>query len=111
MIATSTSLAARAEERRPRDARPPLRPTLRQALRTAAPGSVVAARDQGRPIALVVLQDRRAFAVDDRCPHDGGWLSDGFLDGDQLVCARHGWEIDPCAGSCGRFAIDSRRVR
>jgi nitrite reductase/ring-hydroxylating ferredoxin subunit len=106
VIATSTAVAYPAH---PEPA--PRRPSLLQALRTAAPGTVVPARDGRRPIALVVLLDRRAYAVDDRCPHDGGLLSDGFLDGDALVCARHGWEIDPCAGTCGRVAVASRRLR
>ena len=108
MIATSAALAS--IEPRPR-APEPRRPSLAAALRRAAPGTVGPAIDGGRPVALVVLHDRRAFVVDDRCPHDGGSLSDGFLDGDRLVCARHGWEIDPCAGTCGRQPIASRRLR
>lgn len=88
----------------------PPRRSVAEALRTAEPGTVAPASDRGRPVALVVLSDRRAFVVDDRCPHDGGPLSDGFLDGDRLVCARHGWEIDPCAGTCGRLTIDCRQV-
>ncbi len=40
----------------------------------------------------------RAFVLPDRCPHDGQPLSDGFVDGDRIVCARHGWEIDACSG-------------
>lgn len=84
------------------------RPSVAEALRAAAPGSVTPARDGLRPVALVVLPDRRAYVVDDRCPHDGGSLSDGFLDGDRLVCARHGWEIDPCTGACGRRHVATR---
>jgi nitrite reductase/ring-hydroxylating ferredoxin subunit len=89
---------------------PPRRPTLKQALARARPGTVTAARDGVRPVALVVLHDRRAYAVDDACPHDGGSLSDGFLDGDRLVCARHGWEVDPCSGACRGDRLDARFV-
>jgi nitrite reductase/ring-hydroxylating ferredoxin subunit len=85
----------------------PARPTVGEALRVARAGTVTAAREGGRSVALVVLPDRRAYAVDDRCPHDGGPLSDGFLDGDRLVCARHGWEVDPCSGTCGRRQVAS----
>lgn len=106
MIATSAVLD---ELRRPAPA--PRRPSVIEALRRAPLGSVTPARDRGRSVALVVLADRRAFVVDDRCPHDGGPLSNGFVDGDRLVCARHGWEIDPCNGSCPRGAIDTRRIR
>lgn len=88
----------------------PRRPTVKQALARARPGQVVPARDGVRPVALVVLHDRRAYAVDDACPHDGGSLSDGFLDGDRLVCARHGWEVDPCSGACRGEQLDARYV-
>lgn len=30
------------------------------------------------------------FAVADLCTHDDGPLADGFLDGDQVECPRHG---------------------
>lgn len=30
------------------------------------------------------------LAVDDVCTHDGGGLAGGELDGDQVVCPRHG---------------------
>ena len=76
------------------------RPTVEEALRGSEPGTVTPARRGLAPVALVVLGDGSAYAVPDECPHDGGPLSDGFLDGDRLVCARHGWEIDPCSGAC-----------
>ena len=52
-----------------------------------------------------------AYAVADRCPHDGGRLSDGWLDGDRLVCARHAWEIEVCSGQCDRRSRDIVQVR
>ncbi len=30
------------------------------------------------------------FAIKDECPHDGGVLADGELEGDVIVCPRHG---------------------
>lgn len=90
------------------------RPTVAEALRRSAPGEVVAALHRGRPVAVAVLEDGRAFAVADRCPHDGGLLSDGFVLGDRLVCARHGWEVDPCTGRCPqrpREVVDVRALR
>ncbi len=84
------------------------RPTVEQVLARASAeglaGEVIPARDGARPVAVVILPDGRAYAVDDRCPHDGGWLSDGWVDleRDTLVCARHNWEIDPCTGTCDR---------
>ena len=96
------------------DAPPPVvRPTVAEALARVRPGEVVAAREGAEPVALAVLADGRAFVLEDRCPHDGGWLSDGFVEGERVVCARHGWEIDPCTGRCDRRArdvVDARLV-
>ena len=30
------------------------------------------------------------FAIKDECPHDRGMLSDGELDGEVIICPRHG---------------------
>jgi nitrite reductase/ring-hydroxylating ferredoxin subunit len=87
------------------------RPTVDEAIAAASAGSIVAARDGDEAIAVVVLADGRAFALDDRCPHDGGWLSDGWLEGDNLVCARHAWEIEACSGKCDRRPQDFVPVR
>jgi nitrite reductase (NADH) small subunit len=54
------------------------------------------------------------FVMPDRCPHDGGRLSDGFLEGEIIVCSRHGWEFELPAGRCvGRpnVAIASKPVK
>lgn len=78
----------------------PERPSVREAFRACSRGQVLPARHRGRDVALFVLNDGRAFVTPDACPHDGGFLSDGFLEGDRLVCARHGWEFDGCTGQC-----------
>lgn len=78
-----------------------LRLTVLQAARVCPRGQVVPARGRaGEPIAVLRTTDGRVFAVPDACPHDGGLLSDGYLDDDRLVCARHGWEFDPASGQC-----------
>jgi nitrite reductase (NADH) small subunit len=74
------------------------RPTLTEALRRCPAGQVVAARDGTTDVAVCVLEDGRAFAIPDWCPHDGGRLSDGFVEAGRLVCGRHGWEFDPATG-------------
>ena len=56
-----------------------------------APGAVVAARDGAREVAVARLASGRLVVVDDTCPHDGGRISDGYVDGELVVCARHGW--------------------
>jgi len=41
------------------------------------------------PIIIVNLKGE-FYALDDICTHDGGILSDGWIDNDDLVCPRHG---------------------
>ncbi len=45
------------------------------------------------PIALFRTADDRVFALDDRCPHKGGPLSQGIVAGDRVTCPLHGWLI------------------
>ena len=80
----------------PEDGAP--RPTVAEAARRCPRGQVMAAREGGRDLAVCVLEDGRVFALPDHCPHDGGRLSDGFVERDRLVCSRHGWEFDPASG-------------
>ena len=65
-------------------------------------GAGVAARDGARPVAVARLGSGRLVIVADECPHDGGRISDRFVDGERLVCARDGWEPVACAGKCIR---------
>lgn len=65
-------------------------------------GSIVRARDGARAVAVARLDSGRVVVVEDVCPHDGGRISDGFVEGERLVCARHGWELEVKAGRCSR---------
>ena len=38
-------------------------------------------------------------ALDNRCPHQGGPLGEGQLDGDCLICRWHGYEYHPANGT------------
>lgn len=38
-------------------------------------------------------------AVQDRCPHRGGPLSEGVLQGTQVTCPWHAWAFDVCTGN------------
>jgi phenylpropionate dioxygenase-like ring-hydroxylating dioxygenase large terminal subunit len=70
--------------------------------RALAVGALVAARDGATRVAVARLGSGKLVVVDDVCPHDGGRISDGFVDGERLVCARHGWELAPCGRRCER---------
>lgn len=67
-----------------------------------ASGTVIAARIGARRVAVARLGSGRLVVVDDACPHDGGRISDGFVDGEHLVCARHGWQLEARNGRCER---------
>jgi NAD(P)H-dependent nitrite reductase small subunit len=46
-----------------------------------------------RPIALFMYEDE-VYALDDRCPHLEGQLSQGTVIGGDAVCPLHGWNFD-----------------
>lgn len=43
----------------------------------------------GSPVAVFNLSGEY-YAIEDVCTHDGGALTGGALDGEQIVCPRHG---------------------
>jgi len=47
----------------------------------------------GRPLALF-LHDGAAYALEDRCPHREGELSDGTCSHGEAICPLHGWNFD-----------------
>ncbi|MCL5040999.1 MAG: nitrite reductase small subunit NirD [Gammaproteobacteria bacterium] len=44
-------------------------------------------------IALFRTGADEVFALDDRCPHKGGPLSQGIIYGKQVACPLHNWQI------------------
>lgn len=47
----------------------------------------------------------RYSALDNRCPHAGGPLSEGALENGLLVCPWHGREFDIATGKCDSFGV------
>lgn len=37
-------------------------------------------------------------AIDGICPHQGGPLADGAIEGTTVTCPWHGWQFDVCSG-------------
>ncbi len=46
--------------------------------------------DTGIEELLIINLEGDIYAIQDLCTHDGGNLADGNLDGDEIVCPRHG---------------------
>jgi nitrite reductase (NADH) small subunit len=72
-------------------------------------------RADGTRIALFRTADDRVFAVEDRCPHRGGPLSQGIVHGTCVTCPLHDWVIDLTTGAAtgadeGRTRTFSARV-
>lgn len=38
--------------------------------------------------------DGEFYAISDTCPHAGGPLSEGWVDGTEVTCPWHGWTFD-----------------
>ena len=49
-------------------------------------------------IAVFRTFDDRVFALEDRCPHKGGPLSEGMVHGDRVTCPLHNWVFDMATG-------------
>ncbi len=77
-------------------------PALTRLADRLVPGMIVPARLGATRVAIARLSSGRLVVVADECPHDGGRISDGFVDGERLVCARHGWELEARNGRCER---------
>ncbi len=53
------------------------------------PGKWLVADVDGAQIIVINYKDEY-FAVEDVCSHDGGKLTGGWMEGDQIMCPRHG---------------------
>jgi toluene monooxygenase system ferredoxin subunit len=51
----------------------------------------------GRRLLLVRVGDRIG-AYEDRCAHQGVCLSEGRLEGNEIICRAHEWRYDACTG-------------
>lgn len=63
------------------------------------PGRSRVVRVSGAAIALFNV-DGVVYAMDNRCPHEGGPLGDGELEGATIECPWHQWRFDVRTGAC-----------
>lgn len=55
-------------------------------------------KTQGGCIAVFRTADDQVFAIDDRCPHKGGPLSEGIVHGTSVTCPLHAMVFDLATG-------------
>ena len=61
------------------------------------PGECKVVKANNQELALCHV-DGGFWAIDNYCPHQGGPLGLGFLDGTALACPLHGWAFDVKTG-------------
>jgi nitrite reductase (NADH) small subunit len=49
-------------------------------------------------IAVFRTAEDDVFALEDRCPHKGGPLSQGIVHGRKVTCPMHGWNVELDSG-------------
>lgn len=54
------------------------------------PGTAKTVTVGGREVALFNV-DGRFYALDNTCPHQGGPLAEGYIDGTTVTCPWHAW--------------------
>ncbi|WP_161966075.1 Rieske (2Fe-2S) protein [Steroidobacter cummioxidans] len=59
--------------------------------------SVIGAEAEGKLLALVNLNGE-IYALDDACPHEAGPMSEGAIEGDEIVCPWHASRFDVRTG-------------
>ena len=62
------------------------------------PGEGRAVEVPGHTVAVFNV-DGRFYAIDNTCPHRGGPLADGELDGTAVACPWHAWRWDVTTGA------------
>jgi nitrite reductase/ring-hydroxylating ferredoxin subunit len=66
---------------------------------------------EGREIALFRLHGE-FYAIDNMCPHRGGSLGHGALEGEEVVCPIHGWRFNIKTGRQAMTSgVESHPVR
>ncbi|MGH7366741.1 MAG: Rieske (2Fe-2S) protein [Candidatus Rokuibacteriota bacterium] len=64
-----------------------------------APGKGVLVTVNDRDVA-VFRRGEEILAIGNDCPHQGGSLCDGWVEGEIVICPLHGWEFDMRTGAC-----------
>ncbi|MCE9625577.1 MAG: Rieske 2Fe-2S domain-containing protein [Deltaproteobacteria bacterium] len=60
-------------------------------------GSGVASECNGKPVSIFNVAGE-FYATQGKCPHRGGPLDEGELEGQVVTCPWHAWRFDVCTG-------------
>jgi nitrite reductase (NADH) small subunit len=63
----------------------------------------------GGKIAVFRTQEDQIFAIENRCPHRNGPLSEGIVHGASVTCPLHNWVFDLQTGKA--LGVDEGQVR
>jgi nitrite reductase (NADH) small subunit len=61
-------------------------------------------------IAVFRTADDAVFAIDDKCPHKGGPLSEGIVHGHSVTCPLHNWVISLETGKAQGADVGATRA-
>jgi len=81
----------------PSETKEPARPVIRPD--EISEGSAKLIRTKGDEMAIF-KQGGQLYAIQNICPHQGGQLSKGWLEGDEVVCPLHGYKFHLKTGLC-----------
>jgi nitrite reductase/ring-hydroxylating ferredoxin subunit len=65
-----------------------------------AEGQAKVAQVDGQRIAIFHVGGRY-YALEASCPHEGGPLADGVIEGLRIICPWHGYDLHLKTGECG----------
>ena len=75
----------------------PARPMVRS--QDIAEGSATLLRAKGEEMA-VFKSNGQLYGIQNICPHEGGLLCNGWIEGGEVVCPLHGYKFDLKTGAC-----------
>ena len=64
------------------------------------PGQGMLVEREGLAVAVFNAGSGRFYACSPLCPHEGGPLAEGWLEGESVVCPWHGFDFDLRTGRC-----------
>jgi len=73
------------------------------------PGTCTSIETEDFGIALFNI-DGKIYALDNTCPHAGGPLGEGTIEGEHVACPWHGWKFHIPTGVCQKNPTPSLNV-